>query len=227
MIFNSLTKAKLVFEDGTEIECQFNPSDLSISKSNTWKTLPSTGRSTPPAARFVCGGPSSLTLDLTLDSTDTGDPVTNKTNKLQTLVEIDESSDDYDSSNSTGRPPWVKLVWGDMVPFKCICTSLTITFTYFGTNGDPLRAKAQISLQQFNDPDNPPAQNPTSGTPRPHKLHTVSPGETLDRIAAKHYGAAGKWRLIADANAGVVFDPLGLRPGTVLLIPDKRRPRDG
>ena len=60
-------------------------------------------------------------------------------------------------------------------------------------------------------------QNPTSGTPLPHRVHRVQPGETLDRIAAMHYGDSTKWRAIASANG--VEDPLALRPGGLLSIP--------
>ncbi len=226
MIVNGLTKAKLVFEDNTEIECQFNPAELNISKANSWKPLPGTGRTAPAGSKFVCGSPAKLDLNLVLDTTDSGTPVTDATSKLQALVEIDNDNPAYDSNNKTGRPPWVKFVWGDMVPFKCICTSLSVTYTYFATSGTPLRAKAQISLEQFGDPGAAAAQNPTSGTPKPHRLHTVSPGETIDRIASKYYGSATRWRIIAEANRTTVPDPMRPAPGVVLVIPDGRRQAD-
>lgn len=223
----TLTKGKLVFEDGSDMSFQFNPAELKIAKTSKWRPLPSTGRASPPASEYVSGAPSTLSLNLLLDTTDTGESVTTKTDKLQALVEIDKSNSAYDSSNKTGRPPWVSVMWNELVPFKCICKSLTITFTYFAPDSTPLRAKADISLQQFNDPENPSAQNPTSGTPRPHRLHTVQVGESLDRIAAKHYGNATKWRLIADANLAAFDDPMRIPPGTLLVIPQKRNHRHG
>jgi nucleoid-associated protein YgaU len=60
-------------------------------------------------------------------------------------------------------------------------------------------------------------QNPTSGTPRPHRVHRVQPGETLDRISAQHYGDSNRWRTLAMANG--IEDPLALRPGSLLAIP--------
>jgi len=62
-------------------------------------------------------------------------------------------------------------------------------------------------------------QNPTSGTPRPHRVHRVQPGETLDRIAAAHLGDATSWRVIAQANG--IEDPLAVKPGTLLAIPER------
>jgi nucleoid-associated protein YgaU len=60
-------------------------------------------------------------------------------------------------------------------------------------------------------------QNPTSGTPEPHRVHRVQPGETLDRISARYYGDSTRWRLLADANG--VEDPLSIRPGSLLSVP--------
>jgi nucleoid-associated protein YgaU len=81
----------------------------------------------------------------------------------------------------------------------------------------PLRAKLGLSLTQFEQDLAFAPQNPTSGTPRPHRVHRVQPGETLDRIAAMHYGVSNDWRAIAEANA--IEDPMALRPGVLLSIP--------
>jgi nucleoid-associated protein YgaU len=45
----------------------------------------------------------------------------------------------------------------------------------------------------------------------------VLAGETLDRIAARYYGDATRWRLLADANG--ISDPLAVRPGALLAVP--------
>jgi nucleoid-associated protein YgaU len=110
--------------------------------------------------------------------------------------------------------------WGDFHSFKAILTSLTVRFTYFAGNGTPLRAKASVSLKQYEDEAAYGPQNPTSGTPHPHVVHQVSVGETLDRIAAAQYGDPTQWRLIAESNG--VVDPFELAPGTMLMIPDLR-----
>jgi nucleoid-associated protein YgaU len=48
-------------------------------------------------------------------------------------------------------------------------------------------------------------------------VHVVALGETLSGIAAAFLGDAAQWRVIADANK--INDPLGLAPGTSLIIP--------
>jgi nucleoid-associated protein YgaU len=98
-----------------------------------------------------------------------------------------------------------------------VVEALGLKFTYFSSDGTPLRAQASLTLRQFSDEPWPP-QNPTSGTPHPHSVHYVLPGETLDRIAATRYGDATRWRVLAEANR--VIDPLALEPGTPLVVPE-------
>lgn len=49
--------------------------------------------------------------------------------------------------------------------------------------------------------------------------HVVQPGETLSDIAKKHYGRAGLWRRIHEANRDVIPNPDQVRAGTRLRIP--------
>lgn len=214
----AIQKAFLETETRQRIPCLFNPDELSVSRTNKWKGEPMPGKNVPTLAyRGATGG--SLTLNLTFDTTDTGRPVTEHTNKLLQLMEIDSSLPGYDPESGNGRPPWVQFHWGDFHSFKSVVASLDLSFTYFSSEGIPLRAKANMSLTQFEQDDNWPRQNPTSGTPNPHRTHVVQPGETLDRIAAKHYGTPTPWRDIAVANG--IEDPIALRPGTTLAIPQR------
>jgi nucleoid-associated protein YgaU len=95
---------------------------------------------------------------------------------------------------------------------------LQVRFTFFASSGMPLRAKADLTLKQYEDEHERPLQNPTSYTPILHTVHRVVQGETLDRIAATHYADPTRWRLIADANH--VVDPLALSAGALLVIPE-------
>jgi hypothetical protein len=211
-------KAFLETETGTKIPCRFNPDELSVSRSNTWKGKAMPGKGVPVLA-YRGAGSGSLSLNLVFDTTDTGRPVTDHTNKLLQLMEVDTTLPGYDETSGNGRPPWVQFHWGDFHSFKAVITSLSLNFTYFSSEGKPLRARTSLTLQQFEADDNWARQNPTSGTPRPHRTHIVQPGETLDRIAAKHYGTSAPWRDIAAANG--IEDPLSLRPGTMLAIPQR------
>jgi hypothetical protein len=212
-------KAYLMTEGNTKLPCMFNPAELQISRSNSWSGGARRGKDAPEL-EFDGGEASSMSLDLLFDTTDAGVPVTNYTNKILDLMKIDTTLSGYDASKNNGRPPWVKFHWGDMHSFKAIIESVDIRFTYFSSSGMPMRASVDMSLKQYEPDANWGPQNPTSGTPQPHRVHRVQKGETLDRISARHYGDSTKWRLIAEANG--INDPLALRPGAFLNIPKQQ-----
>ena len=118
-----------------------------------------------------------------------------------------------------GRPTW-SSTGATCIRSRPSSADLNLQFTYFSSTGVPLRAKVDLSLTQFAESDAFGPQNPTSGTPEPHRVHRVQPGETLDRISAKYYGDSTRWRAIATANG--IADPLALRTGSLLQHPQGR-----
>ena len=213
-------KAFLETEKGDRIPCLFNPTALQVTRVNQWAADSPAGRSMP---RLRFAGPRSGTLHLELffDTTAEGGAVTGHTSKLLGLMEPDPSLPGADEASGNVRPQWVTFHWGDLHSFKSVLTSLDLAFVYFAGDGTPLRARADIVLTQYEQDAAFGPQNPTSGTPKPHRVHRVAPGETLDRIAAAHYGDSTRWRDIAAANG--VEDPLAIRPGALLAIPRLER----
>jgi hypothetical protein len=218
---NQLQKAYLEVENGSRIECMFNPAKFEFSTSNKWDSDRLPGKNSP-TLRYAGGQGGSFSLSLVFDTTSDGSAVTAHTNKLLKLMDIDESLAGYDATINNGRPPWVKFHWGTHLhSFKAVIKSATVGFTYFSNEGLPLRANVSLSLEQFEPDANWGPQNPTSGTPKPNRTHQVRVGETLDRIAASYYGDATKWRDIASVNG--IADPLDLPPGRLLAIPERSR----
>ncbi len=209
-------KAYLETEGKARIPCLFNPAELALSLSNAWDSDPKPGQQTP-TLQYRGGGSGTLNLELFFDTTAEGRTVTGYTDKLIKLMKVDTTLPGYSAQKQNGRPGWVKFHWGKFHSFKCVIESMSVTFTYFAANGEPLRAKVSLALKQYEHEDTWPAQNPTSGTPSPATAHTVAPGETLDRLAARYYGDPFRWRPIADANG--IRDPLSLRPGRIIDIP--------
>lgn len=210
-------KAYLQTETGTRLPCLFNPEKLEIVLENTWEGTQVPGRQTP--SQLFGGGQSGRIdgLELLFDTTSTGDPVTDYTDELIKLLRIDETLPGYDAASHNGRPAWVRFHWGRFHSFRAVVTKLALSFTYFSATGEPLRARAIIDLTQFEQEADWPRQNPTSGTPKPARSHVVQPGETLDRIAARHYDDPTAWRRLADANG--IRDPFEVRPGTRVDVP--------
>jgi hypothetical protein len=214
-----LEKAFLQVETGDKLPCLFNPASISVQRSNDWKPNPMPGGDVSQL-RFTGANSGRMSLELTVDTTDDGSPVTVYTGKLMKLMEVDYSLPGADETSRNGRPPTVTFHWGDLHSFPAVVSSLSLSFTYFSSAGRPLRATASMDLQQYEKSDAFGPQNPTSGTPNPHRVHRVQPGETLDRISAKYYGDSTQWRALAAANS--VEDPLALRPGTLLSIPRRK-----
>jgi nucleoid-associated protein YgaU len=210
-------KAYLESEKHEKIPCLFNPAELTVSKSNTWQGGQSKGRNAPEQ-RFQTGQPATLSLTLTFDTTDKGSDVTYYTTKLLNFMKVDLDLPGGERGRNSGRPPWVEFHWGKLQSFRAVIEKLQIRYTYFASDGTPLRAKVDVSLKQWNDEAELPLQNPTSSTPAVHTVHTLLPGETLDRVAAAHYQDPSRWRLIAEANG--IIDPLELSAGTVLMLPE-------
>ena len=210
-------KAFLEIEgSGDHLPCLFNPNELALNRSNGWAAdaMPGKGVST---LRYTGASSGQLAVRLFFDTTAEGEAVTKYTGKILKLMEIDESLPGTDEQTNNARPPWVRFHWGDLHSFKAVISALELTFVYFSSTGMPLRARMDLVLTQYDKEMAFGPQNPTSGTPRPHRVHRVQPGETLDRIAGIHYGDPTRWRAIAVANG--VEDPLALRPGGLLSIP--------
>lgn len=53
--------------------------------------------------------------------------------------------------------------------------------------------------------------------------YTVRKGDTLSHIAQAHYGRAGEWPRIFEANRDLLDDPDRIQPGQVLKIPAAAR----
>jgi hypothetical protein len=215
---SQLQKAFLETESGTRINCMFNPAKFSFSTSNRWESDTIPGKSSP-TKRFAGGDGGSFSLSLVFDTTGDGKSVTEHTNKLLGLMKVDTKLPGYDPQRNNGRPPWVKFRWGTQIhTFRAIIKSMDVAFTYFSSDGMPLRANVEMSCEQFEPDENWGRQNPTSGTPKPNRTHQVRVGDTLDRVAAQYYGDSTKWRSIANVNG--IADPLAIKPGQLLAIPE-------
>lgn len=213
-------KAFLETEAGVRIPCLFNPSEFTVGRKNEWSSDPMPGKGVPKLSYTGARG-GWMNVDLTFDTTADGTAVTAHTGKIMQLMDIDPSIPGTDEATHNARPPFVTFHWGDLHSFKAIISELEMTFTYFSATGTPLRAQMRLTLQQYEASQAFGPQNPTSGTPRPHRVHRVQPGETLDRIAARYYGDSTRWRALASANG--IEDPLALRPGGMLSIPQLDR----
>ncbi|MCA9959467.1 MAG: LysM peptidoglycan-binding domain-containing protein [Chloroflexota bacterium] len=215
---SNLTAARIVEIDendnevsGNEVPCMFNPYEYTVSKTNTYSEEPNNGSSSPEV-EFQKSGAQTLRLNLTFDTYETGEDVSQITNKLWKFMEPGEEGGGEDKK----PPPEVAFIWG-VFRFVAVITAMTQRFTLFKEDGTPVRAKVEVTFTQHKDVNDYPNQNPTSGGGPVQRLHTIVSGDRLDTIAAKVYGDATRWRAIAEYNQ--IRDPLKLKAGQRLTIP--------
>jgi hypothetical protein len=215
-------KAYLEVEDGSQINCLFNPSEYRLQQTNTWKEAGAGGQAAKKRS-FSGGQSASVTFDLLFDSAIEGKSADYYVGQLVDLMAVKAEYKGNVATGPEGRPPKVTLHWGALHSFPGVVSELDGTYTRFTPAGTPLRAKVKLTLVQLS-PGNDllGRQNPTSGTPFPDTAHRMAPAERIESVAAKAYGDPTEWRRVAAANH--IEDPLVIPAGMLLRVPHPRLP---
>ena len=194
------------------INFQFNPKELSLSKSAKWNRDSQKGSKKSDPPQFTGADPSKISLEMFLDASDTQDDRVVKTVEqlFACCVPTDESH-----QKKKGSPPWVIFHWGALTSFTAYISSVSVKYTLFSAGGLPIRGTATVNIEEIAGEQK--GQNPTSGGLAARTVHTVVAGDSLPAIAWREYGDPTLWRPIARRNH--IDDPMRLRAGTALLIP--------
>ncbi|MDN5760694.1 MAG: peptidase M23 [Microlunatus sp.] len=194
------------------ITFQFNPKEVTITKSAKWERKPTKGSKKAGPPEFTGPEPSKMTLEMFFDATGPRDgSVVAAVEKLLSCCVATEES----AGQKKPSPPLVVLHWGSISSFPAFVTSVSAKFTLFSSDGTPIRAVCSVSLEEM--PGEPFRQNPTSGSQNVRRVHRTVAGDTLASVAFAEYGDPAAWRALAQFNR--VDDPLRVRSGTVLLLP--------
>jgi nucleoid-associated protein YgaU len=211
-----MTRASLVEDGGsTELKFRFNPKEYSISKSATWSRP--TNKSAKSSSKPEFGGvqPQSVTMELFFDDWENPDAdlVADIQKLMGWLKPSDESLD-----KKKPQPQILKFQWGSnqsLSQFKGFLKSVAVKYTMFKSDGKPIRATANITLEEV--PDEPKKPNPTSGSLASRRTRVLRAGDSLQSIAYDEYGDPNLWRALAMFNG--IDDPLRMAPGARLLVP--------
>jgi LysM repeat protein len=226
-VSNELAKAHIIDTTaGASYPVMYNPEELKFEQGNTFAEVGVPGLNAPPL-QYVRGRARVLTMELFFDSYETGSDVRGYTQPIVQLL---------DRQPLTKAPPVLLFSLGQ-VQFRCVLVDVSQRFTMFLRDGTPVRSSMSVRLQEYVDIDLEVSQGIFFGSPTlsaavnaaggataaaavlagAASVHVVALGETLSGIAAAFLGDAAQWRVIADANK--INDPLGLAPGTSLIIP--------
>jgi len=209
-------KASLSEVDGSkELTFRFNPKEYSISKAATWNRP--TNKSAKKASKPEFGGvqPQAITMELFFDDWDNtkGDLVKDINQLLEWLQPTSDSL-----HKKKPQPQILQFRWGSndsLSKFKGFLKSVSVKYTMFKSTGKPVRATANIALEEV--PDDPGKTNPTSGSIAGRRTHVVTTGDSLHSIAFAEYGDPNLWRALAEFNG--IDDPLRIAPGARLMLP--------
>ena len=195
-----------------EVPFQFNPKEVTISKSAKWERKPAKGSKKAGPPEFTGAEPAKMTLEMFFDATGAQDGSVVKAveSLLGCCVATEESVGQKKPS-----PPLVVLHWGSISSFPAFVTSVSAKFTLFASDGTPIRAVCSVSLEEM--PGEQFRQNPTSGSYDVRRVHRTVAGDSLASVAYAEYGDPNAWRALAAFNG--IDDPLRMRTGTVLLLP--------
>jgi hypothetical protein len=198
-----------------DIEFQFNPTSLTLSKSAEWSGSIAPNFKISAIPQFSGAHPASMSLKILLDSsmTPSGTSVMQQVEALLSCCEVTLAS----IAAKQPCTPWVFFQWGSFatVSFIAYINQVSANYTLFNASGVPIRAECDLTLTQI--PLLTPGQNPTSGTLTASRTHTVISGDTLQSLAWREYGDPTGWRAIAEANE--IDDPMRLDAGRELLVP--------
>ena len=201
-----------------EVKFQYNPTKYQVQKAVQWKAGDQKAAGAPPL-EFVQGQGRMVSMELIMDDYEgkdvDGSPVPQVVERVAQLDKFTVIDPKNAGDASKARPPRVMFMWANKhAQFPAVIKSLNVTYTLFHEDGRPARATVSLQLQEW--PDKPPGQNPTSMGSGGVRTHRVIAGETLDMIAYHEYGAAFRWKHIAEVNN--LDNPLAIRPGQHLLI---------
>ncbi len=194
------------------VKFQFNPKEVTIAKTATWESKPSTGSKQAGPPQFKGPEPGKLTLEMFFDATAKHDgSVVAAVEKLFSCCVATGKT----HANDKPMPPLVVFSWGAITSFPAYVTSVSAKYTLFSSAGVPIRATCTVSLQEM--PGEKKKQNPTSGSLAARSIHRIVVGDTLASVAFGEYGDPTLWRQLAAFNG--IDDPQRLPLGSVVLLP--------
>jgi hypothetical protein len=163
----NLTKAKLKAYDteSDDIEFMFNPTEISFTRAVKWESKQGNrGSELLPKVNFSGVDPYKFTLKQLLFDT-------YETKKSVMEEYINNIKKGVEPTKKDKRPSVYILMWKDEY-FYCVITSLTYTLNMFLTDGTPVRAMVDISLQEV-DKNNLPGtkESASKGKARNNSSH--------------------------------------------------------
>jgi len=163
---NSRSDAGVIFigsldpgETALTVEAQYNPKELQVDQNVPWQKknqankAPKPGGGSAPKGdpagielEFTGAEGRSMTIELLFDGYETGTSVAPQVDMLYKLASVIKPGSTKEAER---RPRKCVCTWGDTVKaFSCVIASLSVKYTMFSEDGDPLRATCTVKLME-------------------------------------------------------------------------------
>jgi|SRR5438270_4765966 len=200
------------------IEFTYNPDQYTETFEGKWKQIiqPASSGGTPQWLGVV---PQKVTVKILLDEFAVPPPIMPLEAVILQLKQMVLPTA-LSQATGTASAPLVMFMWGsNIIMDQAYISKVAITYERFML-GEPVRATAAVDLQAVPLPAPLGATNPTSGGVATRRTRMMVEGDTLPSIAYQEYKDPNKWRALAQANG--IDDPLRIKNGTVIAVPDRR-----
>jgi hypothetical protein len=109
------------------------------------------------------------------------------------------------------RPPFVKVSWGGGVSIKGTVTNFSYVYTFFDSQGVPLRANITMDIMEYSD------NQQLFQSPDITKMPIVKGGDTIVKLSEKYYNDKKYYLQLAEFNN--LSSLRNLKLGTQIEIP--------
>lgn len=209
-------------DEGGVFYVQFNPQELKLDEKAIWKPS-GEHQADKPLLTYEKGQPSTLSMELVVDSTDDGSNCYDShVKKLRAFLSSTVEKTDA-QGNEVKRPPFLRFTWGGF-NFECVLETLGVQFMMFKPDGTPIRAKVTVGLKErkrgsmggsTNGKVTLSAMGSMFSSADKVQTTTVQEGDTLSNVSQR---SNSDMRDVATANN--VDDPMNPPVGEQMVVPN-------
>lgn len=212
----TMDKGGTISATGTTFEVMMNPSGYTHQRSIEYSDAAATG-SAGRTNNFDKMGQETITFtEMIIDGTGAVPATASSSSTRDVKSQVDALTKIvYNYSGNNHEPPWVRLLWGSLIFFGRL-SSMTLNYTLFKPNGEPLRAKVNLEFRGAMSPQEEALRANRSSPDLSHRIQVVE-SDTLPLLCYRVYRDSSYYPEVARFNGLTNFR--SLKAGTVLLFP--------
>jgi hypothetical protein len=152
-------------DDSLTVQAQYNPKEIQVDKNVGWQKKNQANQANPTGLQLEFTGAEgrSMSVELFFDGYETKKSVGPQIAMLNKMASVIKPTSTKESER---RPHLCMAVWGSTVQsFKCVIQSVSVKYSMFSENGDPLRATCTVKLMEADVVTN--AQDSSAGATPP------------------------------------------------------------